>query len=369
MNRSSKLASVIVVTLLLFLPLFSVPFSSAPAPSDPSAKLYLAYDSANVVTGSVSTALTLNTTKFNSFSNIGSTSPTPIWTWFLDPELAGQIVVNGITNLDLYLSASATSSWKMNATFVWTNSGGTNLGTIAYATNTALNGLSTTTGLNTIALTNSASQPLTIGSTDLLKISLNFLNTTVTSASINVVMTTGLNSYIVLPLSVNPITVVSPSLSPQSIVNPSTSTATLSVSDAFGVYDIASATVSASTAGVTPINRQNMIANSGNSPTAFTGSWSAQVNPGATSYAGYSGEWSVSSTVTDQSGNSYNSNPSFLTYSGSSGGCVIVTSCTTTTSQHPGSGPTPPISSFEEYIIFAAVVIIVLLAIFALRRR
>lgn len=127
------------------------------------------------------------------------------------------------------------------------------------------------------------------------------------------------------------------SISPNAISAPSTSLATLTVSDALGLYDVSN-TLTASLPGfsVNPINSQAMTASSSNSPTGYTGTWTLTVNPSITSYSAFSGIWNIQSTTNDNSGNSYTSNIAQLNYQASSGPGTNVITTSTSSSQDQG---------------------------------
>jgi hypothetical protein len=169
----------------------------------------------------------------------------------------------------------------------------------------------------------------------------------------------------------SPVAVNSFSISPATIEGSATSLATVSVSDVFGLYDVASHTLTATISGmsVTPINAQTMTASSSNSPTAYTGTWTYSVTPSSTSYGSYGGLWDLQSSVSDQSGNTYSSSVVQLTYS-VGGSCI---SCTTPSSTQ-SSGGAGGIMSWKilgfpaVYVLAAAVIIFVVAAVIVARR-
>jgi hypothetical protein len=376
-NRRRRLTLTLVSLSLSFVFVLSAILTiPASATTTYTEKFYFHVDpNSNYQVGTINTGgVTFNSTTLglSSSGNTKSGGATSSYSqnWYLSQLLAGGITVAGTPAMDLDLYASTASTWNYTLQIIEATSSGSTIAVLSSAS-CSNSCLSLTTSQ---ALYNSFSfgsiSSTTIPSGDELQVSISISQSRGTN-TLNLVVENNnpsLTSFWTVPLTASPVAVNSITLSPQSITNPQTSTATISVSDAFGLYDIASASLSASVQGVTAISSQSMSAASGNSPTAYTGSWTTVVNPGATSYASYSGSWFISSTVTDQSGNTYSSaSPSVLTYSGSSGNCV---SCTTAS----GTGPSNNtggggLTLFQEYIIFATIVIIALLGIMAWRRR
>ncbi|MDG6998562.1 MAG: hypothetical protein JRN15_05545 [Nitrososphaerota archaeon] len=178
------------------------------------------------------------------------------------------------------------------------------------------------------------------------------------------------NTNFALPIN-SAVTVNSLSLSPANIQGSGVSIATLSVSDAFGLYDVASHTLTATIPGVsvTPINAQAMTPSASNTQTAYTGTWTYSIDPSSTSYGSYGGLWNIQSSATDQSGNSYSSSVQQLTYS-VGGSCI---SCTTTSSTQSNGGGGGIMSwtlfGFPAiYVLGVAIVIFVVAVIFVARR-
>ncbi len=172
-----------------------------------------------------------------------------------------------------------------------------------------------------------------------------------------------------IPLSSAPITVNSLSLSPSSIEGSGSVTATLSASDAWGLYDISASTLTATISGMTvnPINLAAMTASSSNSQTAYDGSWTYSVNPSSTNYGSYGGLWNVQSTITDQSGNTYSSSIQQLNYA-VGGLCISCTSTSSTQSDSGGIMSWTMLGFPAIYVLGVAVVIFVVAVIFVARR-
>ena len=173
----------------------------------------------------------------------------------------------------------------------------------------------------------------------------------------------------VVPAS--PVVVNSLSLSAQSIESGQTSIATVSVSDPLGLYDIAQAQITASFLGATPINLASMTPSSSNAPSSGTGTWTYTINPLATSYAQYSGDWNIQSTLTDNSGNTYASGTQILSYQtagvGTGGGTQTTQNSVVTTASRTSFGINLTNSQFELLIIL--LIVIISIAAFVARRR
>lgn len=368
-SKSPKLVIVLLVLLSLSV-LANVGFLQRSFAAGVTDNIYFHHDpNSSYTVGTVSTGgLTLNSTQLG-FSSSGytwtSTSGASNTYWYISQLLAGQISISGTPTLKVDMFSTATDSWNYTIQIYYqTSSAGgiTQLSDLSCSNSC----FSTTTSQILYSFAMPPISTTTIPSTEMLVVYLGFSSTVTTKVLYTIVDSNSLTSYLGLPLSSSPVTVNSLNLSPNSITNPSTSTATLSVSDAFGLYDIASSKLSATISGtsITAINAQAMSASSSNSLSAYTGSYITTVNPSATSYSSYNGIWNIQSTVQDNSGNSYTSSVQTLDYeaSGSSNGVS-----TTTTTTHRGGGY---LSQFQIEILFLTfLAIIALVGIVVWRSR
>lgn len=361
----------IALGLIIALFVFSIPLlltGVSASSSDPNVTIYAHRNSSPLDSGLDANTTSLFASTAQTESAGASSSSVFFPSWELYPCLASSITINsGNVVFTVFLTGNGTlSGVSVGVQMIEVATCGSGTQTVLFG-GYSYSTISISTTETKFQMNIPVSSQTTIPSGDSIIFGLAINPNTVDTQTITLYYdASASNTNFLLPLSVSPVVVNSLTLSPQSITNPATSLATISVSDAFGVYDIASAKLSASIQGVTPINAQSMNAASGNSPTAYTGSFTTHVNPSATTYSSFSGSWSVTSTVTDQSGNTYNSVPFLLSYSGSSGGCVY---CSSTTSTMQGSGGLPSISFGGELLIFAALVLIAVAAVFAVKRR
>lgn len=368
MQKTMKTLAAIVV--VLFLTSFYLSFPSYAA-STTTEKFYFHVDpNGSYTVGTINTGgVIFNSTKLGLSSSGNTKSGTTSYSqnWYLSQLLAGGITASGVPSIALDLYASAASQWNYTIQIIEATSSGSTVAVLSSASCSGTTGclsLTTSQALYT-SFSFSSISTTSIPSGDELQVSISISESSGTN-TVNLVAENNnpsLTSYWTLPLSVSPVTINSFSLAPVQITNPATSTATISVSDAFGLYDIASSTLTATMPGIsaTPINAQAMTPSGSNSPSAYTGTWSFIVNPSATSYSSYSGIWNIQSQVTDQSGNSYSSNPQQLNYELSGGGIVTNTSTTP-------KGP-PPILSQNLMLILFVIAILIIVAVLVWNAR
>ena len=356
------------ILLLFSFSLVTTPHSySASGVSD---KLYFHVDpNSSYTVGTINTGgATLNSTTLGFGSgNTKSASTTYSQNWYLSQLLAGGITVAGTPSMTLDLYASGNGPWNYTMQLVEDTSTGSTVSVLSSSNCSGASCLVLTTSQTAYSFTFSSISATVIPSGDLLQVSL-IINRSAPH-TVNFVTENNnpvLTSFVTLPLSVSPVVVNSFSVSPSQITNPGTSATTLSVSDAFGLYDLASQTVSATIPGITnqPISLGSMSASSSNSLTAYTGTFTSTINPGTTSFSSYSGTWNIQSTVTDNTGNSYLSNTPQLNYQASSGPSGTPT---TTTSNDLGGGFI--LTPAQTYFVVGAIFLIVMIAVVLVLRR
>ena len=364
---------VAVMFLLAVTTMFATPSYAATTTTE---KFYFHVDpNSSYTVGSINTGGVIFNSTTLGLSSSGSTkSGTTSYNqnWYLSQLLAGGITISGSPQAALDLYASVASQWNYTIQIIEATSSGSTVGVLSQATCSGATGcLSLTTGqvLYTIPSFSSISST-NIPSGDELQVSISISESSGTN-SVNLVAENSnpsLTSYFTLPLSSPAVTVNSLALSINYVQGPgTTAAATLSVSDAFGLYDVASHTIQVSIPGTsaTPISSTAMTPSSSNTPTSYTGTYTYSIDPSSTSYAGFAGIWSAQSSVTDNSGNAYTSTAVTFNYS-PGGSCIACTSTTHTTSH--------TIFSFNwsltplETIIVALVVILVAVAVVAVIR-
>ena len=335
-KQSGCLIAVASILLLLLLGTASGMFPSYAASSTTEQFYFHVSPNGSYNVGTINTGgVIFNSTTLGLSSSGNTKSGTTSYNqnWYLSKLLVGGITVSGAPTMALDIYSSAASQWNYTMQIIEATSSGSTVAVLSSATCSGATGcLSLTTSQALYSSFSFGSIPTTsIPSGDELQVSISISESS-GSNNVNVVAENNnpsLTSYWTIPLSVSPVTINSLTLSPTQIVSPGTSTATLSVSDAFGLYDIASSTLSATISGVsaTSINTQAMTPSSSNSPSAYTGTWTFTVNPSATSYSSFTGLWSIQSHVTDQSSNSYSSSVQQLNYqiSGGSGSTISTT--------------------------------------------
>ena len=363
MNRS-KVAALVFLALFAAMMLVPMVGTVSSAQSDPNVTIYAHKNSSSLNSGSVGNTTSLFHSSAQTVS-AGATSTSQLSTsWDLYPCLASSITINsGNIVFTAYLTGNGSVSGVTLGAQV------NEITTCGTGTETTLFGGEQTT---TIAITSTetkfqvnvpVSSQTTIPSGDSIHFIVYVNPNTVDTQTITLYYdASASNTNFLLPLSVSPVTVNSLTLSPTQIVSPGTSTATLSVSDAFGLYDIASSTLAAGIPdGVSTIITQAMTPSSSNSPSAYTGTWTSTVNPSATSYSSFTGLWSIQSHVTDQSSNSYSSSVQQLNYQ-ISGGSGSTISTTTGIASPPPQGP--------NLVVLAVIAILVAgLGVWAIVRR
>ncbi len=367
----------LLVTLFLFgaAAMFAIPSYAA---STTTEKFYFHVDpSSSYEVGTINTGGVIFNSTTLGFGSGNTKSGTTSYSqnWYLSQLLAGQISTSGTPTMALDLYASTASQWNYTIQVIEATSTGSTVAVLSQATCSGATGclslttsqaLYTISGLSSISATN-------IPSGDELQISFSISESSGTN-SVNLVVensNTALTSYFTLPLSSPAVTVNSLSISPANIQGSGISTATLSVSDAFGLYDIASHTLTATIPGmsVTPINAQVMTPSASNTQTAYTGTWTYSINPSSTSYGSYGGLWNIQSRVTDQSGNTYSSSVQQLTYSAGGGSCISCTTTSSTQSNGYGGIMSWEILGFPAVYLLGAVIIIIVVGAVAIAVR
>ncbi len=360
----------VAIVLVLFLASFYLSFPSS-AVSSYREDLYFHVDpNSSYTVGTINTGgIIFNSTQLGLSSSGSTKSGTTSYSqnWYLSQLLAGGLTILGTPAIFLDLYASTASQWNYTIQIIEATSSGSTIAVLSSASCSGASGcLSLTTSqalYSSPSLSHISSTVIPAG--DELQVSISISESS-GSNTVNFVAENNnpsLTSYWRLALGASPITVNSLSLAPTQITNPGTSTATLSVSDAFGLYDIASSTITATISGMsaTPINAQAMTPSSSNSPTAYTGTWTFTVNPSATSYSSFTGIWNIQSQATDQSGDTNSSSVQNLNYQ-ISGGSGSTISTSTGIASPPPQGP--------NLVVLAVIAILVAgLAVWAIVRK
>lgn len=343
------------------------PFGNTPS-TDPTINIYAHKNSSTLNSGMVANTTSLFASTAQTVS-AGATSTSQFSTsWDLYPCLASSITLPVSSNIvfTVYLTGNGTLSGVTLGAQV------NEIATCGTGTETSLFG-----GEQTSTITLSAtmtkfqvSVPVSSATTIPSGDSIHFIvyvnpNTADTQTISLYYDASNSDTGFAVPISPVAVTVNSFALSSGSISGQSSTTATLSVSDAFGLYDLASQKITVSIPGTSadPINAAAMTAASSNTPTSYTGTYTYSIDPSSTTYSGFSGIWSAQSTVTDNSGNSYSSSQAIFNYS-PGGSCP---SCTSQTSSHTIIKWNWSFTPIESLVIFLIVVLIVASAIAVIR--
>ena len=362
----------LIIGVMFLLSAITIP---ATASSTTTEKLYFHHDpNTSYTVGTVNTGGLI----FNS-TTLGFTSSGYTWTsssgasntyWYLSQLTAGSLSVGGVPQLEVDMFSTAADTWNETIQIYYqTSSGG---GITQLSDFTCTNScLSTTTSQALYSFSIPSISTTTIPAGDMIVVYMGLGSTITTQVLYTIVDSSSLPSYLTIPLTSPALTITGETLSTNYVQSTGATTATLSVSDAFGLYDIASHTIQVSIPGTSaiPISSTAMTASSSNTPTSYTGTYTYAINPSATSYAGFAGIWSAQSTVVDNSGSSYSS--SAVTFNYSPGGSCV--SCTSTTHTTSTSDHSIQIMWFTfsplEAIIAALVLVLVVVAAVAVIRK
>ena len=367
MTIKKKVGISLIIGVMFLLSAFTIP---ATASSTTTEKIYFHHDpNTSYTVGTVNTGGLI----FNS-TTLGFTSSGYTWTsssgasntyWYLSQLTAGSLSVGGVPQLEVDMFSTAADTWNETIQIYYqTSSAGgiTQLSDLS-CTNSCF---STTTSQNLYSFSMPSISTTTIPAGDMIAVYLGFTSTITTQVLYTIVDSSSLPSYLTIPLTAPAVTVNSLSLSTSNVQGSgSTSTATLSVSDAFGLYDLASQKITVSIPGTSadPINAAAMTAAASNTPTSYTGTYTYSIDPSSTSYSGFAGTWAAQSTVTDNSGNSYSSSSPVFNYS-PGGSCISCTSTSHTSTIIKWNWKLTPL---EAIVVFLVVVLIVASAIVVIR--
>lgn len=184
--------------------------------------------------------------------------------------------------------------------------------------------------------------------------------------------TASLLSKLILPLAANPVT-VNNLADPTTVFTYGTSgVATVSISDAFGIYDLQTPTITSTISGlgIHPINGVAMTAASGNTAANYTGYWTYTQNPSTAPYSTYSGTRTALASGSDNSGNSYSSNTITYSYDGSQGsGQQGGTTTAATTAAMPPLQGLAALTATQKAFILVIILVVVLIGVIAVIRK
>lgn len=392
MHTRKSLVALLTLSLLTCA-LLSTSLPRSSAASGVTDNLIFHEVSSSYTVGSIATSghiMNSTTTLAGSSTAIGNTSDGKLVANFIlsSPMAGAGATVSGNPLISLDLLASAASNWNYSVALSIRTTSGTLVGSALSASSCATPSscLSLTTSQHVYSWSMAGVSATPIPSGDVLNMSVDVYQCTGASCAATTATTThlyvessGTLSELGLPLSASPITFNSMTSS-QATVDPNTSptdTFTLSASDAFGLYDLASSPTITITAGSTsPVSAATMTASGSNTPTGYTGTWTYTVQPSMIA-SGNTGNWVATSTATDNTGNTATSPSASFVYQLSGGYGGPITTATTSSAAAGGqivipliSAPAPQGLTLLELIgVTIVVLVIAITAIIVVKRR
>ena len=352
--KKVSLATIALVLLATTAFLAAIPVAGATSISDPNATIYAHYDSAV----SLNSGIVGNTTqKFHASTQTtvdttASSSSQMTWSFNMYPGLAAAVTVpaSGSFSVVVYINANASlSGVTVGAqTNEYCGSDSSPWG----GEQTTTQSLTTAVTAYTITISTGAS-PVTVNAGCSFHTVVYVAPGTTHPETITISYdSSSAPTHVVVPL--NEWKSVSITNSAPSVATGS-DTVTAQVSDAFGLYDLASVTFTAASPRGTTVSAATMTQVSG-TPTSSSGSWSYSITPFNSVDQSWTGTWRLYSTLTDQSANTLQSATINLIYDlGGSGQ-------TTTTSSGPSVGgktfsPSDPVLDIIVILVIALAVI------------
>ncbi len=382
MKSTSRRPLLIVTALLLSLTVLSIssiPRSYAASTVD-TTTLYIHHDAgANLLNSGI---VANSTQKWEASADTAQDATTTsssqmTWASYYEYNTAGPLNIYGTITFNVYISANqsltgVTLGAQVNEVPVSPSNGNVTQGNLG--SETALFGgeqtttINPTTTITKYSVTLTASSVTTIPSDYTLHLIVYVNPGTTHPYTFTIYFDSSAEpTNVQIPLSTAPVTVNSLTLSPADIQGTGASTATVSVSDAFGLYDITSQAITVSIPGTSayPISASSMTASSSNTPTSYTGTYTYSINPSSTSYTGFAGTWAAQSTVTDNSGNAYTSLLANFNYS-PGGSCL---SCTLSTTSSHSIAIQWNLTSTQELELVGAIVTILAVTAIVIAKR
>ncbi len=212
---------------------FGVATVSAAARVTYTETMYLHNTGKSYTVGSVQTGgLVFNATK-EATNNLGGVAP--VWTFYYSLPVGGAVNFSGAVEAYFWLSSSVSAAYNWSTSLSWTNSAGTNLGTISTGGGTITVG--TSPALYSLPMA-SVSPPISVGAGDLLKLVVSFSQKPATTDVVTLYMTSPA-SYLVFTLGSPPVSVGAPSFGRTPTASGGGgATFTFTVNDTLGLYDL-----------------------------------------------------------------------------------------------------------------------------------